>query len=405
MLFLARTGVSYGAMLVDDTSSEGLFSWIEQVLQNGDADAAFERLADRLRREKQYRLLFDARLMKKRLELGLPLVAQPTLAELPKDIQQPYQDGYVQAAREVGELYLADGNIPRAWTYLRAVGATHTIVQALDAFEIPEPDTPETQDLLSSTIQIAFQEGLNPRRGFELILKHYGICRAITMFSAYPAQDGRGESLRLLVRTLHGEIVNNLKRAISAVEGEAQESNSIAALIAGRDWLFENNAQHTDSSHIPTVLRFSAELDDQAALSLAVEIADYGSHLGPMFHYEEDPPFDRVYEDRGVYLRALLGQDTDGAVKHFEEKAAGSNLDRDGNRPAEVLVELLVRLKRFDEALDAFRRYLSDVAPEDLSCPSLLQLCQMAGDFEQLKQVAKEQSDPLSYLAALLQSR
>jgi len=33
----------------------------------------------------------------------------------------------------------------------------------------------------------------------------------------------------------------------------------------------------------------------------------------------------------------------------------------------------------------------------------LLQLCQMAGDFRQLKQVAKEQSDPLSYMAALIQ--
>jgi len=49
------------------------------------------------------------------------------------------------------------------------------------------------------------------------------------------------------------------------------------------------------------------------------------------------------------------------------------------------------------------RRYLMDAAPEDLSCPSLLQLCQMGRDFEQLREVAKQQSDPLSYLAALIQ--
>ena len=66
-------------------------------------------------------------------------------------------------------------------------------------------------------------------------------------------------------------------------------------------------------------------------------------------------------------------------------------------------MELLIRLERYDDAINAFRRYLMDAAPEDLSCPSLLQLCQMAGDFEQLKEVAKEQSDPLSYLAALIQ--
>ena len=66
-------------------------------------------------------------------------------------------------------------------------------------------------------------------------------------------------------------------------------------------------------------------------------------------------------------------------------------------------MQLLVRLARYDDAINAFRRYLIDVPPEELSCPSLLQLCQMAGDFEQLKQVAKEQRDPLSYMAALIQ--
>ena len=65
---------------------------------------------------------------------------------------------------------------------------------------------------------------------------------------------------------------------------------------------------------------------------------------------------------------------------------------------------LLVRLARYDDAINAFRQYLIDVAPEVLSCPSLLQLCQMAGDFDQLKQVAKQQCDPLSYLAAVIQT-
>ena len=60
-----------------------------------------------------------------------------------------------------------------------------------------------------------------------------------------------------------------------------------------------------------------------------------------MFRSSDDPPFERVYEDRGVYLRALLGEDVDRAVKHFDEKAAASDPDRDGSRPAEVLVELL----------------------------------------------------------------
>ena len=391
------------AMHADGMSDEAIFHWLDEVLQDGDAGAAFEQLAGRFRRGKHYRALFDVRLMQKRHELGLPLVSAPAISDLPNELQQPYQDASVQAAREVGELMLAHRNIPQAWPYFRAIGETQPIVDALDAFDMPAAGTPGADAALASTIQIAFQEGLHPRKGFELILTHYGLCRAITMFSAYPRNDGRQESLRLLVRSLHGQLVENLRREISQVEGTHPETDSIPALIDGRDWLFENNAQHTDSSHIGPVLQFSAELDDSDTLRLAVEIADYASRLGPLFQYSGDPPFDRVYQDRGVYLKALLGEDVERAVKHFEAKAADADPEQVGSRPAEVLVELLMRLDRYNEAATAYRRYLMDVAPDTLSCPSLLQLCQMAGDFEQLKRVAKEQGDPLSYMAALIQ--
>jgi len=386
-----------------DRTAEDIFPWIEHVLQNHDTGAAFDELAARFKREKHYRGLFDARLMQTRFLLGLPLVSRGRIGDVPKEMQQAYQDGYLRAAREVGELILAERDIPRAWPYFRAIGDTGPIIRALEAFDGTGPVTPESQEALGSTIQIAFQEGLHPRKGFELILKHHGLCRAITMFAAYPQEEGRSDSLRLLVRSLHGEIVENLSRAISDVEGKRPAGDSIAALIEGRNWLFDNNAQYTDSSHIASVLKFSAELDDRETLRLAVEIADYASRLDAMFQYSDDPPFERAYQDRGIYLKALLGEEVDRAVRHFAEKAAASDADRDGYRPAEVLVELLIRLERYEDAINAFRLYLMDAAPEDLACPSLLQLCQMAGDFGQLKQVAKQHSDPLSYLAALIQ--
>jgi hypothetical protein len=389
---------------MDRTSEETLFPWIEQVLQHGSAGEAFEELAARFRRDKQYRKLFDARLMQTRLQLGLPLVSTSRIGDVPKELQDAYQKGYLDAAREVGALLLADGNIPRAWPYFRAIGETSPVAHALDTFDPSDPNTPESHEALAATIQIAFQEGLHPRKGFELILKHYGLCRAITMFSGHPEGAGRHESVRLLVRSLHGQLVENLRRAIADVEGSAPESDSVTALIEGRDWLFANNAQHTDSSHIAPVLKFAAELEDTATLRLAVEIADYASHLDAMFQYADDPPFENTYTDHGVYLRILAGEDVDRGIAHFERKAAASDPDRDGHRPAEVLVELLIRLSRYGDAIKTFRRYLSDVAPEDLSCPPLARLCQMAGDFEQLKDVAKHQNDPLSYIAAIIQS-
>jgi len=388
-----------------DTPGGDTFAWLEQLLRTGGTDAAFEQLVERFQREKQYRRVFDARLMQKRIALNLPPVSQPTLAELPKDVQQTYQAAYVEAAREVGELFLADGDIPRAWPYFRAVGNLDPVVHAIETFDAGDADSPESQDRLGSTIQVAFQEGVHPRRGFELILTHFGLCRAITMFSAYPDTNGRHDSLRLLVRTLHDELAGNLARAITAVEGTRPESTSIASLIAGREWLFENDAQHTDSSHLLSVLKLSAELDDEKTLKLAIAIADYGTHLSPMFQPMDDPPFDNVYVDRGIYLRALAGERVDAAVKHFEDKAARFDPAEYGTGPAETLVGLLVRLERFKDAIEVSRRYLSDIAAADLSCPSLAQLCQMAGDFEQLKSVSKDQDDLLNYLAAAVQSR
>jgi hypothetical protein len=391
------------SMPANGTSEDAIFPWIDHLLEHHDTGAAFEQLAQRFRRDKQYRGLFDARLMQKRLELGLPLVSTPAISDVPKELQQAYQDASIQAAREVGELMLADRNISQAWPYFRAIGDTGPMIRALETFDVADTDTPQTQEALGSAIQIAFHEGVDPARGFELILKHYGLCRAITMFGAYPRRDGRDRSIRLLVRSLHDQIVDNVTRVIADVEGSRPESDSISALIGGRDWLFENNAQHTDSSHIGPVLALSAELDDKETLKLAVEIADYASRLGPMFQYSDDPPFERVYHDRGVHLRALLGEDVDLAVQHFEQKAASSSPESGGTRPAEVLVELLIRLGRYAEAIKAFRTYLIDIPADDLSCPSLLQLCQMAGDFDQLKDVAKQQTDPLSYIAAVIE--
>ncbi len=393
------------AMAGDHKMDTALFSWIDEKVSHAGAGPAFDDLVERLKREKQYGSVLNARLMEKRLELGLPLMSQPAIDAVPPELRQPYQDAYVQAAREVGELFLADGNIPAAWPYFRAVGDVARIAEALDRFDVEAGAGTESPERLGATIQVAFQEGAHPRKGFELILKHYGMCRAVTLFGAYPAQAGRDESLRLLVRSLHGEIVENLTRTIAEVEGVRPASASIAALVKGRDWLFENNAQYTDTSHLGALLRFCMELDDPAALRQAVEMADYACLLSPMFQYSDDPPFDRAYEDRGIYLRALAGEDVDRAIAHFAAKADGCDPDRDGFRPAEVLVELLTRLGRHDEAIRSFRRYLADAPPDQLSCPTLPQLCELAGDFEQLKEVAQEQSDPLGYLAAAVGRR
>jgi hypothetical protein len=61
------------------------------------------------------------------------------------------------------------------------------------------------------------------------------------------------------------------------------------------------------------------------------------------------------------------------------------------------LVGLLVRVKRYQEAMQISSEHLSGVAPSQLGCPTAFQLCQLAGDSERLKELARERGDLLSF--------
>src|SRR5438034_1026943 len=168
--------------------SDNTFHLVEQALRSGGSEAGFDFLARRFREEKDYPRLFEARLMKKRHELGLPLIQIDQLEDLPNDVRRTYEEGFIQAAREVGNLFLADGNVQRAWPYFRAIGETAPIAAAIDKFDSPEGIEP--------IIEIAFMERVSPFKGFQMILSNYGICRAITSFGQYPCREGRDDSLR-----------------------------------------------------------------------------------------------------------------------------------------------------------------------------------------------------------------
>lgn len=372
------------------------FEGIEQALQAGGPSAGLDLLAQKFIDDKNYPLLFEARLVKKRHELGLPLIQIESSSEdMPADKRRLYDEAFIEAAREVGGLFLADGNIPRAWPYLRAIGDTAPVVAAIEQVQPAEGIEP--------VIEIAFQERVHPRKGFELILANYGICRAITTFEQYPSREGREDCLRLLVRTLHSELVSSLKRTIAQTDGQAPDTESVSELIADREWLFGDYNYYVDTSHLVSILRYSLELNDPETLKLAVELSDYGKRLAAMFHYKGDPPFENAYTDHAIYLRALLGENVDLAIAHFRDKVAAGDPNEVGSGPAQVLVDLMTRLKRYPEAIAASVEYLREINPAQLACPSAFQLCQMAGDYDQLMRLAREQGDVLSFAAAAIQ--
>lgn len=374
--------------------SDDPFELIEQAVRSGGPAPALELLARKLQEDKNYPLLFEARMLEKRRELGLPLIQIGSIDDIPDDKRSAYEQAFTEAAREVGALFLADGNIQRAWPYFRAVGDRAPVADAIEKLDSQHPD-------LDSVIQIALEERVHPRKGFELLLAHYGICRAITYFEQYRDPKSRDQCLILLVRGLHHELVENLKSAIARREGQAPDTRDVPALVAGRDWLFGDMDYYVDTSHLIAVIRFALDLNDLEVLRLALELCEYGAHLSPQFKCRVDPPFDDVYADHEMYLRALLGEQVDASIAHFRKKVEDHDPNLPSTAPAQVLVALLVRLRRYREAIQVSLEHLSDVAADQLACPSVLQLCQLAGDYELLRKIARERGDLLGFAAGL----
>jgi hypothetical protein len=372
------------------------FELLERTYRSQGAEAAFDLLIRRASEEKDSRVLFGTRIMQARHRLGLPLIETEPALNLAGEQRLVYETAFREAARETGDLLLAAGDIAGAWPYFKAIGEHAPVAAAIENVNGGEN--------LDRVIEIAFQEGVNPRKGFELILEHHGICRAISWFEANRDFDSRQKSLRLLVRTLYSQIASAMKETIASAEGTAPETGSLADMMAGRPWLFEGNSSYTDSTHLTSVLRFTPELEDPETLRMALEMAEYGRCLAPMFHFRGDPPFEDPYVDHAVYLRALFGEDVEAAIAHFRKKAIPSPEFPGYTAPAEVLIELLLRLDRYAEAIQASLDCIPDATGAPLSCPSVLQLCQMAGDYTRLLTLAKQREDLLGFAAGLIQS-
>jgi hypothetical protein len=387
------------------TADHSPFEQLDETLRSSGPAATIDRLIDHLDSSGEYRTLLDALLLKARHELGLPLLSVGKLADLAEPARTQYEEKYIAAIRLVGSRHLQKGDIPTASAYYRAIAETEPIAQAIDAF-VPS----ENDETLGAVIEIALNHGVNPRKGFELILENYGTCPAITAFEQLPPQ---GESVRAacaerLIRHLHGELTANLRAEI-AHRGQVvpPEGTLIAGLVAGRPWLFTDDAYHIDISHLSSVVRMSLLARDREAISMAADLTAYGLCLSPRLVFEGSPPFEKIFEDHGMYLKALIGRDREAAVAHFRRKlsqATEQNEESDPVPAAQVLVNLLLECGETDHAIDVAAAHLAGIPESSLACPSLNELCQRAGRSDRLAQVARETGDLVGFAAARLQS-
>ena len=390
------------------------FRKLAETIESSGVPAALDFLAETLEAEKKFPQLFEALLMKKRHQLGLPIEGSNSIREIPEEHRQEVEDYYVEVCRIIGGHFLADNKIGQAWPYFRAIDETDAVAAAISSWEPPEDwgeykeDEEETdEDDLDGIIDVAFNQGAHPVRGYELILSHYGTCRAITTFEhQFPYQgDNREKCGKLLIDQLYGELLGSLRNDIENRDNkEAPPDDDVETLIADREWLFESLGYHVDISHLQSCIRAAASLEDIETIRKAIQMCDYGRRLGRDYQLSERPPFEDFYNDYRIMLRALAGEGIDGAVRYYTSKVEKGSPDEEGNNfPAEVLVFLLSNVERHTEALSVFVEYLSDV-PGPLSiCPGLLELSKRVGDYSQLLELAESKDDLLQFGQGLVQ--
>ena len=194
-----------------------LFDELEQTLQTQGPNAAISQLCERLTEQKDYHSLFYALLLDKRHQLGAVPLPTGSYHDLPKEQLPSYEEAIRQAARLVGGLYLKDGQLPQAYAYYRMLSETEPV---RDALEIYEPDA--EQDI-QPLVQIAFYEGVHPRKGFEWILQRFGLCSAITTLGGQQLPhppEVRQYCIQRLMRRLYAELCERLVAEIESHESK-----------------------------------------------------------------------------------------------------------------------------------------------------------------------------------------
>lgn len=376
------------------------FQRLRETLTTAGPRAAVDKLCDDLRAAGDYHSLFYALLMKKRVELGVSPFPTGPSNDLPAEAHEPYEAAIRDAAREVGNIYLGQRDFAKAWGFFRLIGEPGPVKAALDAYE-PGPD-----DDTYPVVDIAWHQQVHPQKGFDIYLTRHGICSTITMvggsdLSAHP--DLRTYCYAGLVRTLYQQLSERLTADLESRGLPA--GGTVAEML--RPELFGEDVYHVDVSHLSSVVQMALQLPltEKATLRQAFELSEYGAKLARQFQGDADPPFENTYDDYSVYLAILLGEDVDAGLSLFEVKIE-RELEEGNSFPAEVYINLLLKLDRKADALAAGRKYLSRL-PDDrgLSCPPLLDLARQADDFAVLAETAEQKGDLVTYLAGLIAKR
>ncbi len=378
-----------------------LFEQLTELATANNSTAALDALIAQMRSEKNFHRLFDAMMLKKKFELGLPLLRPTSLSDVPQDRRETFEKAYIDAAREVGKGLLENGQLNDAWLYFRTIQEKEPIAAAIEKMSFPD-DYEKGQEL----INIALYEGAHPIKGLQFLLKSNGTCNTITTLDQMMPQlaaTERQQAAALMVRHLYEELHQNVQGDVQRRMPFAPPANSLRELILGRDWLFQEGNYHIDVSHLNSVVRFSRFLEPGSPeLKLSLQLAEYGTRLDPQLQYAGEAPFDEFYPAHQHFFQILLGEKVDESIAYFQQKLAADPDEQDQQMIAYVLVDVLTRGGRTEEALVVAEKHLRFLDEQSFS---FAELCMKVGRPDAWAAAAKEKGDLVGFTAALLSSK
>jgi len=375
------------------------FATIEKVHRSGGGAAAIGELIRTLEAQRDFHKLFDALLLKKKFEMGLPLTRPTSFDNVPEERQSEFEEAYVAAARRIGEALLAENNIPQAWVYLRTIREPQRVAEALERIASGDEPPANADDLIT----VALYERAHPVKGLELMLQSRGTCNTISAFDQGVQQlsaEERVKGAELLLRHLYNELLQSVCRDVERRSGPIT-AKTLREAIEGRDSLFDEGNYHVDVSHLGAVVRFARFLNPESSeLDKATQLCEYGMRLSPQFQYPADPPFDAYYTAHLHFFRILAGDHRAESLAYFRERLRTATETDDRRLIAYVLVDLLVRIGALDDAVAVANEFLGDL--DESSGFSFAQLCEEAGRMEVYRQAAQSKGDLVGFTTAVV---
>jgi hypothetical protein len=378
-----------------------VFDRLRTELKSGGPSAAVESLVSDLRKRGDYSNLFYALLLKKRVELGVSPFPTGPSSDLPSNTHEPYEQAIREAGREVGHALLAGRQYGQAWSFFRMLGESEPMREALEQF------TPGPDEDVYPIIEIAWQGGVLPKKGFDLVLDRHGVCSAITMVSSSDITGNaelRDYCVGRLVRALHSQLSERLRSDLAGRGATISTDATITQMVDEHPELFSEDSYHIDTSHLSSVVQMSTYLPPGPDNALARELCVYGRKLSPRLQGKNDPPFDDNFDDYLAFLNVIAGVDVAAGLERFRAKAEREAAEG-ATYPAQIYVNLLLRANRPIEALAAAKKYLLSQDDRNMTCPSVNELARKAGDYESMAEAAQARNDPVGFLAGLIAGR